>query len=315
MSLFQSILFAADFSENSKAAFRAACSLATGDKTRFVVLHVADPSRIAEEPGYYRQQDAPMFPMERDRAFHEALREKLHLIYTPLQPLDIVYSTSEGEPAEEILRMAKGKGSDVIVMGTHGHTALRRILAGSVAVAVLRGAACPVLALRSAAQPRPAKEIRVIIHATDFSVYSEAALRVARLLAREHGARLTILHVAALEGLMDGTSGADIDPRVYHDALEGVRKRVDGPDLKHPVETVVRRGFAAEAIIETASEMACDLIVVGTHGRTGLSRLLMGSVAEYVLPRASCPVLVVKAAKRISMPVSDRRVDAARAVT
>ena len=66
-----------------------------------------------------------------------------------------------------------------------------------------------------------------------------------------------------------------------------MRKRVDGPDLKYPVETLLRRGYAAEGIIETAEEVGCDLIVMGTHGRTGLTRLLMGSVAENVLPKAT----------------------------
>ncbi len=76
--------------------------------------------------------------------------------------------------------MAEEIDSDLIVMGTHGRTGLRGLLAGSVAIAVLRGARCPVLALRSAEHPRETKEIRVILHPTDFSVDSEAALKVAR---------------------------------------------------------------------------------------------------------------------------------------
>ena len=89
-----------------------------------------------------------------------------------------------------------------------------------------------------------------------------------------------------------------IDPRFDTDALENVRKRVDGPDLKHAVETMLRRGYDAQGITQTADEVGCDLIVMGTHGRTGLSRLMMGSVAENVLPKANCPVLVVKSVQQ-----------------
>ncbi len=218
----------------------------------------------------------------------------------------MAYRVNEGNAAEEILRVANEIGSDLIVMGTHGRTGLRWLLAGSVAVAVLHGATCPVLAVRSIEQPRPAQEIEVILHPTDFSTDSEAALKVARQLAREHGARLIIAaRRKESRSLVDGTPAADIDPRAYHDAIENVRKRVDGPDLKYPVETVLRHGYPAEEIVLTAHDMGCDLIVMGTHGRTGLSRLLMGSVAENVLPKANCPVLLVKAGQAASAPVSN----------
>ena len=121
-----------------------------------------------------------------------------------------------------------------------------------------------------------------------------------------HGARLIILHVVVLQVLVDGTAAAEVDPGIYTDALEGVRKRVDGPDLKHPVQTMLRTGFAHEGITQTADEVGCDLIVMGTHGHSGLSRLLMGSVAENVLPKATCPVLVVKPAQRARAPTADR---------
>jgi len=267
---------------------------------------VVEPNWVPEEPVYYGQQSVQFHPAEADQSRHEALRRELREVYTPDHPIHVDYQTREGEAAVEILRTAKELGSDLIVMGTHGRTGLSWLLAGSVAIAVLRGAHCPVLALRSIEKPREAKEIRVILHPTDFSVDSEAALRVARWLAWHHGARLVILHVAMLEVLVDGTTAADVDPRDYRDALDEVKKRVDGPDLKHPIETILTRGYTAPGIIETADDLGADLIVMGTHGRTGLSRLLMGSVAEQVLPKANCPVLVFKPAQRISEPTSDR---------
>jgi nucleotide-binding universal stress UspA family protein len=230
-------------------------------------------------------------------------------MYAPNRPLDVQYQTRAGEATLEILRTASEVGSDLIVMGTHGRTGLSWLLAGSVAIAVLRGAHCPVLAIRSPEVPRESEDIRVILHPTDFSASSEAAVRVAHVLARDLGARLIILHVASLAVLTDGTPAAEIDPRVYRDALENVRNRLDTADLKYPVETQISRGFAAEGILQAAEEVGCDLIVMGTHGRTGLKRALMGSVAESVLPKACCPVLVVKTVPHDAAATSDRPAD------
>ena len=107
---------------------------------------------------------------------------------------------------------------------------------------------------------------------------------------------------------MNGTAALEIDPNAAREAIEKVRKRADGPDLKYPVETLLRQGLPAEEITLTAQEKGCDLIVMGTHGRSGLGRLLMGSVAEHVLPRANCPVLLVKEKSRESRPAVDRTV-------
>ena len=129
---------------------------------------------------------------------------------------------------------------------------------------------------------------------------------MARSLARELGTRLIILHVAPVQVLVDGTAAADVDPRTYRDALDDVRKRLDGPDLKYTVEIRLNRGFDREEILEVAKEVGCGLIVMGTHGRTGLGRLLMGSVAESVMTRANCPVLIVKQHPELPAPTADR---------
>jgi len=300
MKPFHTILFAADFSENSKEAFHAACSVAIENETRIFVLYVDEPSLVPEEPVYFGQQAVQYQAVVPDKAHIEAIKQKLREVYAPGRPIDVEYERREGDPSREILRMADEIDCDLIAMGTHGRTGLRSLLAGSVAVSVMRRAHCPVLALRSAEYPNLAREIRVILHPTDFSVDSEAALKVARWLARDRGARLIILHVAALDVVLEGTATAEVDPRFYRDALDDLRRKVSGPDLKQPVETVLTRGFAPEGIVDTANDVGCDLIVMGTHGRTGLTRLLMGSVAENVLPRANCPVLIIKGAQGVS---------------
>jgi len=136
--------------------------------------------------------------------------------------------------------------------------------------------------------------IRTILYPTDLSERSDFAFRVACSLARDYGARLVIVHVAespmifAGEGLVVLPSGAD---------REGLRERLSQlrpQDPKVEVEHRLSEGDPATEILEVAEETKCDVIVLNTHGRTGLARLLMGSVAEEVVRRAPCPVLTVR---------------------
>jgi universal stress protein A len=132
-----------------------------------------------------------------------------------------------------------------------------------------------------------------ILLATDFSPYSEAALQHASALASEAGATLLIVHVEEPPPAL-GMEMYIPDPS-YPDP--NVQRRLEAlvpPDNRVRYEHRLLSGFAVEQIPHLAHEEGADLIVMGTHGRTGLSRILMGSVAEVVLRRAPCPVLMVK---------------------
>lgn len=292
MKPFQTMLFGADFSEGSREAFRAACSLAVPGQTRLHVLHVIEPHLVPEEPVPYGQA-AQFYDANAGGGRDATLLRRMREMYAPDVPIDVEYHIGEGEAAAEILRLAGRLQPDLIVVGTHGRTGLSWLLAGSVATSVLRGAQCPVLALHRPERPHKAEDIRVILHPTDFSEGCEASLRVARALARDLGARLVLFHVVPY-GFYANEMTVPVDPGVYREALDEERQLIDGPDLKYPVEVRLARGDAAEEILRSAAELDCGLIVMGTHGRTGLSRLLMGSVTEYVVPRADCPVLAVK---------------------
>lgn len=138
--------------------------------------------------------------------------------------------------------------------------------------------------------------IRTILVAADFSGCSEDAFRIARALARDYRARLIVLHVATPPPLV--TPGelqrALQRPDGYRAELEGRLRLVYAADFPAGVEYRVQDGDPATEILGVAREAQCDLIAMGTHGRTGLGRLLMGSVAERVLRKAACPVLTVK---------------------
>jgi universal stress protein A len=136
-----------------------------------------------------------------------------------------------------------------------------------------------------------------ILVPTDFSDISQAALNYAAALAHDLGARLVILHAVETlgpENVTYGEAQSRLQPEGYRQRLWEDLHRVKSPRPDVPVEYVLSEKDPAAAIVQTAAERGCDLIVMGSHGRTGLNRLLMGSVAESVLRKASCPVLVVK---------------------
>jgi nucleotide-binding universal stress UspA family protein len=132
--------------------------------------------------------------------------------------------------------------------------------------------------------------IRQILVPIDWSASSVRAFRLATSLAREHGGRLLLLHVVPLPAVMYGPPAES-----YLDHLREELDRMKGSDPGVGAECLLAEGDPARAILSAVREGRCDLIVMGTHGRKGLNRLLTGSVAEEVVRKAPCPVLTVKA--------------------
>jgi nucleotide-binding universal stress UspA family protein len=135
--------------------------------------------------------------------------------------------------------------------------------------------------------------IRTILHPTDFSEPAEAAFSVATMLARTHGARIVVLHVYP-PPVCHGEVVARRQDGGYEADLWRLLDRYHAPDPATPVGGRLVEGDAAEEIVRVAKEEGCDLIVMGTHGRGGLPRLLIGSVADKVMRHAGCPVLTVR---------------------
>lgn len=136
--------------------------------------------------------------------------------------------------------------------------------------------------------------IRTILHPTDYSASSEAAFAFACSLAKEYFSEILLLHVVQTEFVMPMEGVLTPFPT---DDLEPARQRLDKlfPLDQHvKVRREIAVGDAVEEIARVAASAKVDMIVIGTHGRTGLSRLLLGSVAEGVLRKVACPVLFVK---------------------
>jgi nucleotide-binding universal stress UspA family protein len=222
--------------------------------------------------------------------YHEGSWKALREVQAPEGNVRVEHRLADGEAAIEILEVADDIQAGLIVMGTHGRSGLSRQLLGSVTERTLRDATCPVLAVNK--NTLPAK-IQTILFPTDLSDSSESALGVAFSLARDYRARLIVLHVASFGQAVPYSEFERMlkESSAYRRQLEDKLRHCQKPECN--AEFRVEEGDPAEQIVRAAKQARSDLIVMGSHGRTGLRRLLMGSVAEKTLRSASCPVLLV----------------------
>jgi len=137
--------------------------------------------------------------------------------------------------------------------------------------------------------------LHTILVPTDFSEHSELAFHMACSLAQDTGARILALHVYSPPVLAYGEGIYAPMPVTYPKELEERLQTLQAPTPNVTVEHIMVEGEPVTEILKTALDSGCDLILVGTHGRSGLGHLLMGSVAEKIVRKAPCPVLTVKA--------------------
>jgi nucleotide-binding universal stress UspA family protein len=207
-------------------------------------------------------------------------------------------------PSQKVGELAKMLGTDLIVMGTHGRTGLDHVLLGSTAERVVTTAPCPVMTIRLEKRDERSGPInlRGILAPIDFSDCSLEALDYGVQVAKQFGASLTILHVLepvsyGLDFTLYRTAERESLKERTESRLAGLVEIVKSEGV--PAHSEVRGGLPADTIVRAAHDSSYDLIVMGTHGRRGLSHVVSGSVAEAVLRRASCPVLMVKRQTRI----------------
>jgi len=266
----QKLMVTTDGSEYSESAVREAISLAKACSSHLIAISVVKTNAEVDSilPQFIEkaeEETVKHLESVKDRAAKEGVN------------CTTIVSLGE-EPYEDIVRHASKNSVDMIIMGTHGRKAVKRLMMGSVTAMVIGHSSCNVLAV-----PLNAKiDCRGILLATDGSRYSEAAAAEALEMARRCGSSLSVISVASSEA--EVASAKDIVNKVAQAAeREGVKAAL-----------VAATGTPYEAIVETSRQNAADLIVIGSHGRTGLSRLLMGSVAERVIGLAEAAVLVVK---------------------
>lgn len=199
--------------------------------------------------------------------------------------------------APAILDHADAHDVDLIVLGSHGRRGIRRLLLGSVAEEVLREAGCPVLIVREEKEPPARVEVKRILVPVDFSKQTALALGYAHEMAVTFGAALDLLHVIEVPTYPDfyiPFSAALETTAVRKDAQERLEALAEPMRSTHEVGTHVKVGRTATEVTDFAERAGHDLIVLPSHGYSGLERVLLGSVAEGVLRRTPCPVLTVK---------------------
>lgn len=296
--MFNKILVPLDGSELAEQALRPAVTLARKLDGEIMLLSAAvvKYAVVTETTGYGMSQ------VEEPHAYtHERLTSYLQEVQ---QKLSVYLQSSvkvvEGDAASVIVDAAVDEDVDLIVMSTHGRSGLSRWILGSVTEKVLRQAPCPVLVLHEATP------LRNILITLDRSMLSEYALEPGLEIARGLGSCVTLL---------SAESDDEIDPRFFTELdkvesglggkarddfyrrteiyLQRTAKRLQ-PTVEQRIEIAPKRGLAAPTILDYIESHDIDLVVMATHGRTGLSRWRYGSVTEKVLHGAKCALLIVR---------------------
>lgn len=298
------ILFPTDFSDTANAALATALRLADAHDAvlhmlHAVVLHAEDP----HNPEYH-------FP-EPDRiagSLERLAEEKLDRAATGVADarVDIVRARRRGPWAgPTILEYAEEEDIDLIVMGTHGRRGLRRFIIGSVTEEVTRLASCPVVTVRSETDAERGASAPWILAAVDLSDPVRVVEHAAEL-AKGLDAELEVLHV--IETVLVGPATLGDAGGVEAMTEEGkgaLRAHVEQvPTLAdRPVEIRVELGDPVDRIVEIATARHPEFVVLGTHGRRGLDRTMLGSVAEGVIRRSPCPVFLARSFGKSLVPV------------
>jgi len=295
MDPLRSIVVATDFSELAEAACARAASLARLYDAEVHVVHalafpiVATPYDVSVPPNVWDDlRRAAQEPLQRTRKEIEA-RGVRTVTTTLADSLDAVHAIADAVRAHR---------ADLVVMGTHGRGGLAHAFLGSVAERMLRTLDRPILGVKEDAA-RAAMPIAKILLAVDFSPHSDRAVEMTAELASRAQAFVDVVH--ALDLPLDfnpylSTLGVELERKIEADVseqLERIRERLEQRGVR--VNTHFRRGHADAVICGVARELGCQLIAMGTRGRSGLAHVLLGSVAERTLRMAPCSVLCVKA--------------------
>jgi nucleotide-binding universal stress UspA family protein len=313
-SAYRTILVPLDGSTLAERALPYATALAQAAGARLLLVRAAEARAVPEEAtwvgetpaGGARGQRAPAdrepAPTRRTEGVGPDPVRYLDEIAGGLVGQAVEPSLVLGPPGEVIVREARERGADLIVMATHGRSGLGRSLYGSVADHVLRHAPAPVLLVSAVCEPAwPADGPGRILVPLDGSVLAEAALAPAAALAGIHRARLLLLRVVeppttAGAAYAAGYVSSDDDAAAALGEAEGYLEEV-ACGLREggcPADVAAAAGPAAAAIARVARERGAGLIAMATHGRSGLGRLVLGSVATSTLHQATAPLLLVR---------------------
>lgn len=289
--MYDTILVPTDGSDHAHTAAAQASTLAAAFDAQVHVLGVVDVDAAA----------GPINAGGVDEAYVDRLREDAReSIEGTADQIAGEWTTAirEGRPTDEIVEYVREQDVDLVCMGTHGRTGVRRFVAGSVTEDVLRRSPVPVLTAR-AVEGVTAGGYDDVLLPTDGSERAGAALAHCQAIASAFDATvhvLTVVDVGAINASTDYAVSGEVLERLRESGSETVestaRRLGDGG-----VDTVtaVREGYPASDILEYTEELGIDLVTMATAGQTGLSRFLLGSTTERVVRHAEVPVVAVNA--------------------
>ncbi|MEW6429543.1 MAG: universal stress protein [Thermodesulfobacteriota bacterium] len=282
MAKYRKILVAFDGSASSRNALAAASRLAQMDKSWLKVLAVV--------PAY--EGDLDLIGISNIRETIDGPGQKILAEARRLaeqHDVHVLTNLEQGEPYERIVTVAREENCDLIVVGRRGLSNIERELMGSVTARVIGHTDRNVLVVPEGSSLGFAN----ILVATDGSEASRDAVELAIDIARERGGRLKVVSVVYSNDEFLALAPEMVDELIGK--ARAIAEEVAAAAAARGVasEAVVREGEPYRAITDLAREMGADLLVMGSHGRKGLNRLLMGSVTGRAIGYASCPVLVV----------------------
>jgi nucleotide-binding universal stress UspA family protein len=270
------LLLATDRSPYSEGAVREAIHLATKCRSRLYVMSVLETNPEYETIG------ANAYEKEEEEATHYLHEIKSRATAEGVYHCETMLHYGE-ETCQLIIDEAYDRHADMIIIGRRGRSALMNVLMGGVATRVISHAPCKVLVVPKAAHI----ECKTILVATDGSAHSIAAATEAIEMAKRCGSHLVAVSAVSRPDQQG-------EARMHVDSVREAAKK-EGLS----VDAVTPAGKPNDVIIETAGGMGVDLIVIGTYGKTGLKKLLMGSATEKVISHAGCGVLVVRATQAV----------------
>ncbi|ELZ23200.1 universal stress protein 1 [Halosimplex carlsbadense 2-9-1] len=286
--MYDDILFPTDGSDAAESALTVAIAAADADDATLHVLYVADTNQPSL--ANVRGQVTDVLEGEgRDIVEEAAARARNAGVET-------VDEVVQGGPSRTICDYVDERGIDLVVMGTRGNRDIERIILGSATERVVRNSAAPVLVV----PPESDREYPPgsVLVGTDGSEGSEAAVDEGLAVAEAAGATLHLVSV-----LESNVLGIDIGDSQISEARERREVEVFAPvgeradDRGVAVETAVEEGDVVDRLNEYVATNDIDLVVVGTHGRTGIDKRILGSVTENLMRSASVPVLSVRASE------------------
>jgi nucleotide-binding universal stress UspA family protein len=288
------ILLAIDFSAPSEAVIQEVSMRLWPPDTVVIVLTVVDLFALTSSVGYLE----PFVKNENDaaRAMVEAVAERLES-----KGIETVIQVVEGYPAISIVEQATTWNVDFVFVGSHGHGGLARLFLGSVAKEVVRSAPCSVEIVRDSGEKPRTDGARRILIATDGSKHSETATQSVAQRSWPAATQVRILSVAELmiplsdPWFVAGSVVEEVREQNVKTAQQAIATAVATITAAGlPAEGVMLTGNPKARILDEAREWGADILVVGSHGRRGLTRLLMGSVSEAIALHAGCSVEVIR---------------------